>query len=95
MLKIRKMGHKDGSGIFLLDWMSRKIIFERDVHFKMGVFLANSTQSLARCRECSLAGWLSCKCLQDTPAAILADPLPFQVPPDLLGQDNGVFGSQR
>lgn len=25
----------------------------------MGVFLVNSTQSLARCRECSLAGWLS------------------------------------
>lgn len=42
-----------------LDGMSRKNILEGDVHFKMGVFLVNSTQSLARCRECSLAGWLS------------------------------------
>lgn len=59
MLKIRKMGHMMDQESSFLDWMSRKNIFERDVHFKMGVFLANSTQNLARCSECSLAGWLS------------------------------------
>ena len=53
------MGHMMDQESSFLDWMSRKNILEGDVPFKMGVFLANSTQSLARCRECSLAGWLS------------------------------------
>ena len=71
-----------------LYWMSRKNILEGDVPFKMGVFLANSTQSLARCRECSLAGWLSMQVPRYT-GCHLGRLLPFQVPPDLLGQDNG------
>lgn len=60
MLKIRKMGHSGWTrNLPSLTGCLGKLFSRRDVHFKMGVFLANSTQSLARCRECSLAGWLS------------------------------------
>ena len=65
--------------------MSRKNILEEDMHFKMAVFSTNYVGSLARFfgRVALNTG------SRGTPAHHISRSLSLQVPPDLLGEDNG------
>lgn len=85
LLCLRKMSHVTDQGPSFPNLMSRKNILEEDVHFKMAVFSTNYIGSLARFfgRVALNAG------AQGTPAHHISRSLSLQVPPALLGQDNG------